>query len=40
MEDLGINSDELRLLKQALNNNICLAVFEKFLKRTADIRKD
>lgn len=40
MKELSINPDELRLLKQALNNNICLILFEKFIERTAVIRKN
>jgi hypothetical protein len=40
MKELALDPDELRLLKQVLNNNICLIVFEKFAERTANIRKD
>ena len=40
MQSIGIEPDELRLLKQAVNNNICLAVFETFKQKTETLRKD
>ena len=40
LENLWIDRDELRLLKQWLSNNLCQGIFQVFLERTAHIRSN
>ncbi len=40
LENLWIDRDELRLLKQWISNNLCQGIFQVFLERTAHIRSN
>lgn len=40
VDETGIHRDELRLIKQVLNNAACLQVFQIFLERTSYVREN